>query len=232
MPRRARTYLPGLPCHVTQRGNNRQPCFFDSTDRDLYLELLAGCARRYDVAVHAFVLMTNHVHLLLTPQAEDGISRLMRVTGSRYAQWMNRKYARTGTLWEGRHKASVIATDSYLLCCYRYIEMNPVRAGITASPAAYRWSSHRANACGETIEWLHAHPLYEALGATATARQAAYRSLFDQQETIRIDAAIRSAMLSCLPLGDFGTRPDRTQGAARTPHLAGGRRITPAAPPP
>jgi len=144
-------YLAGLPYHVVQRGNNRQACFFDDDDRRLYLELLVSSLQRYDALLHAFVLMTNHVHLLMTPRAEDSISRVMRVAGSCYAQRFNRKYARTGSLWEGRHKASVIEADAYLLCCYRYIEMNPVRAGMVTSPDAYRWSSYRANACGGSL---------------------------------------------------------------------------------
>ena len=215
MPRRARMYIAGLPFHVIQRGNNRQPCFFDADDRHLYLHLLAASLHRYEVALHAFVLMTNHVHLLMTPHAGDGVSRVMRVTGSRFAQAMNRKYERTGSLWEGRHKASVVQEDSYLLRCYRYIESNPVRAGMVSSPAAYRWSSYRANALGESQSWLQTHDTYQVLGATPASRQAAYRGLFDAADTAGADQVIRAAASACIPLG---SAEFRTQVAAMTGH--------------
>ena len=207
-------YLAGLPYHVVQRGNNRQACFFDDDDRRLYLELLVSSLRRYDALLHAFVLMTNHVHLLLTPRAEDSISRVMRVAGSCYAQRFNRKYARTGSLWEGRHKASVIEADAYLLCCYRYIEMNPVRAGMVTSPDAYRWSSYRANACGGSLSALDPHPTYAALGSTPAVRQAAYRALFAAADTGADDQSIRRATSACVPLGDeaFSARVARQAG--------------------
>ncbi len=129
MPRRPRQYLPGMPYHVRQRGNNRQACFFENDDRRVYLNLLQTVLKRYDVSLHAYVLMTNHVHLLMTPVAADGVSRSMQVLASRYAHHINKKYGRTGSLWEGRHKSSAVQSDRYLLTCYRYIEMNPVVNG-------------------------------------------------------------------------------------------------------
>lgn len=137
MPRRPRMYLPGLPYHLVQRGNNRKACFFDSADREHYLDLLSQTSQLYGVAIHAYVLMTNRIHLLLTPEQSESISRLTRVVGSRYAQYVNKKYSRTGTLWEGRHKSSPVDTQTYLLKCYRYIELNPVRARMVDKPDEY-----------------------------------------------------------------------------------------------
>jgi len=130
MPRKPRVYLSGVPCHVIQRGNDRQPCFYSEEDYVFYLECLYDACKRYKVNLHAYVLMTNHVHLLVTPRVADGISRVMQSIGRRYVQYVNVTYKRSGTLWEGRHKSSLVDADNYLLSCYRYIEMNPVRAGM------------------------------------------------------------------------------------------------------
>ena len=151
MPRRPRMYLPGLLYHIVQRGNNREACFFDPDDYQRYLEFLVESLHRYDVSLHAYVLMTNHIHLLMTPKNKEGISRVMKVVGSRYAQYMNKKYNRTGTLWEGRHKPSVIDSQTYLFTCYRYIELNPVAAGMVARPEEYQWSSYGVNAWGDDV---------------------------------------------------------------------------------
>ena len=146
MPRKSRMYLPTIPCHVVSRGNNRDACFYADEDYLFYLECLGDACDKYAVALHAYVLMTNHVHLLLTPRDELGISRVMQSVGRRYVQYINYTYRRSGTLWEGRHKASLIDADRYLLACYRYIELNPVRANMVVDPADYRWSSYRVNA--------------------------------------------------------------------------------------
>jgi len=140
MPRRARLNLPDVPLHIVQRGNNRQPTFFSEDDYVFYLACLRESAERHSCDVHAYVLMTNHVHLLVTPYQPDGASRLMQSVGRRYVQYVNYTYRRTGTLWEGRFKASLVESESYLLTCYRYIELNPVRARMVEDPTEYRWS--------------------------------------------------------------------------------------------
>lgn len=178
MPRRARIALADVPLHVIQRGNNRQACFFADDDYAYYLDQLKLCAQRAGCAIHAYVLMTNHVHLLLTPHEADAAGRLMKLLGQRYVQHVNRLYRRSGTLWEGRFRSCIVQDEAYLLGCSRYIELNPVRAGMVTHPAEYRWSSYRANALGDADGLLGAHPLYTALGGRAQERQAAYRELF------------------------------------------------------
>ncbi|RLJ62655.1 transposase [Sulfurisoma sediminicola] len=179
MPRRARIALPGVPLHLIQRGNNRQACFFAEDDCRFYLDWLAEHAPRSGCQVHAWVLMTNHVHLLLTPEAEDSAGRLMKALGQRYVQYVNRTYRRSGSLWEGRFRSCIAGEESYVLGCQRYIELNPVRAGMVEHPAEYPWSSYRANARGEAGRVpLTPHPLYLALGRDDGERRAAYRELF------------------------------------------------------
>ena len=178
MPRKARMYLPGVPCHVISRGNNRDACFYSDEDYQFYLECLDDACRKYRVDLHAYVLMTNHVHLLLTPASENGISKVMQSVGRRYVQYINLNYKRSGTLWEGRHKASLIDADEYLLACYRYIELNPVRANMVVHPAQYPWSSYRVNAGLRERRNLREHGVYTRLGADARLRHQAYRDLF------------------------------------------------------
>ena len=178
MPRKPRIHLPGLPQHVIQRGNNREPCFYATADYPYYLQALGKALVQEDCQLHAYVLMTNHVHLLVTPGVSYGISRMMQATGRKYVQHINRTYRRTGTLWEGRYKACLIDSDAWLLTCMRYIEMNPVRAGMVDHPSAYRWSSYRANARGAGNPLLTPHGLYLALGCDPSERQFAYRELF------------------------------------------------------
>ena len=146
MPRRARMYLPQHPYHIVQRGNNHEACFVEPENYQYYLELWKENARRYGIAVHAYCLMTNHIHFLVTPEHADSISRATSVIGSRYAWYFNKSYKRSGTVWEGRHKSSLVQTDRYFLICCRYIEMNPVMAGMVCKPEEYRWSSYRVNA--------------------------------------------------------------------------------------
>lgn len=201
MPRRARMYLPGLPYHVFQRGNNREACFFDSEDRHYYLRLLAEASALYKVALHAYVLMTNHTHLLVTPECADSISRMTRVVGSRYAYFINKKYSRSGTLWEGRHKSCPIETETYLLTCYRYIELNPVRAGLIATPGGYLWSSYAANALGKPTNLVTPHPLYMGLGKTAPERCSIYRNMVAEALPELEMQAISAATHYCSPLG-------------------------------
>jgi putative transposase len=178
MARKPRFDLPGFPRHVIQRGNNRQACFFYAEDYRYYLMLLEAAALACSCDVHAYVLMTNHVHLLVTPQEEHALPRLMQRAGSRYVQYVNRKYQRTGTLWEGRYKSCLVAQDRYLLTCYRYIELNPVRAGMTEQPEGYDYSSFRTNAFGMESPLLTPHPVYSGLGLSDATRCRAYRALF------------------------------------------------------
>lgn len=178
MPRRARIILPNVPVHVIQRGNNRQPCFFADEDYRRYLDWLTEYANKTGCRVHAYVLMTNHVHLLLSADHADAGGALMKSLGQRYVQYVNRVYHRSGTLWEGRFRSCPVQEEDYFLGCQRYIELNPVRANMVAHPADYRWSSYRANAQGETNPLIQPHPLYTALGSDATTRQVAYRELF------------------------------------------------------
>lgn len=214
MARKPRHYLPGVPCHVVQRGNNRQARFYSEQDYRSYLGFLKEAADRYGCRIHAYVLMTNHVHLLVTPDDREGISRMMQSVGRRYVQLINYQYRRTGTLWEGRHKASLIDSEQYLLSCYRYIELNPVRAGMVESPADYPWSSYRAHAMGEENLIIKDHELYICLGGEPLSRQYAYRELFRQRMDGELVHKIRQAMEYGMPLGNerFKTQIERALG--------------------
>lgn len=199
-------YLAGMPYHIIQRGNNREACFFNLTDYQFYLDLLVRISARYEVYVHAYVLMTNHIHLLATPSETDGISRMTRVVGSRYAQYVNKRYRRTGTMWEGRHKSSLIDSENYLLKCYRYIEMNPVRANMVERPEEYRWSSYHSNAWGDVSEIVTPHSEYLALGRSVETRCRSYRELFKCQLDNTDIHLIRKASHFCQPTGNEGFR--------------------------
>jgi putative transposase len=178
MPRRGRYFLPDQPLHLIQRGNNRQPIFFAADDYARYRDWLAEAAAEYGCRIHAYVLMTNHVHLLATPRDADSIPRTMQSLGRRYVRHVNAAWRRTGTLWEGRYRAAPIDSEAYFLACCRYIELNPVRARMVAHPRDYRWSSWRAHAQGAADALLTEHPLYRGLGRNAAERQEAYRALF------------------------------------------------------
>ena len=178
MARKPRFNLIEIPLHVVQRGNNRQPTFFADEDYRFYLDCLGEAAIKYRCALHAYVLMTNHVHLLVTPGIPEGLSRMMQSVGRRYVQYVNYSYKRSGTLWEGRYKASLVQTERYLLTCSRYIELNPVRAGMVERPEDYKWTSYRAHAHGAADGLIQDHEEYLALGPTPEARHEAYRALF------------------------------------------------------
>ena len=198
MPRRPRVVLPHTPLHLIQRGNNRQICFVADEDYRIYLDWLQVFARKTGCRLHAYVLMTNHVHLLLSAERSQSPAELMKVLGQRYVQHFNRTYSRTGTLWEGRFRSCLIQAQDYMLACLRYIELNPVRAGMVKHPAEYRWSSYRANAQGEDNALLTPHEAYLALGATEAMRQAAYRELFHSELEPGLVEQIREASnLSC-----------------------------------
>ena len=201
MPRRARLRIPGLPLHVVQRGNNRGPCFITDNDRLVYLSLLEEMGVLFDCAIHAHVLMTNHVHVLMTPARAESASLLMKHLGQEYVQYVNRTHGRTGSLWEGRFRSSVVDTDGYLLSCYRYIEMNPVRAGMVDAPGEYLWSSFRTNAWGQGSTLIEPHPTYLALGDSDQARTGAYLALFGQALTESLIEEIRHAVNGGFALG-------------------------------
>jgi putative transposase len=202
MPRKPRFFLPGVTAHIVQRGHSRNAVFFDDDDYSVYLGWLGEAAERYGCAVHAYVLMENHIHLLATPQDKQSISRMMQYIGRYYVPYINYTYGTSGTIWEGRYKASLIDVKQYLISCMRYIELNPVRAGLTRSPAFYRWSSYRANAQGKPNELITPHPLYLKLGRSKKKRADSYKQNFK----IPIDPAelidIRQAWQTGTPLGN------------------------------
>jgi len=226
MARLPRFVLPGHPQHVIQRGNNRDVIFCADEDYRFFLETLGDCCTRFGCEVHSYVLMTNHVHLLMTPQAEDSLSRMMQSLGRKYVQYFNHQYARTGTLWEGRYKATLLDTDGYLLTCYRYMELNPVRAGMVAGPGDYPWSAYRANALGEADELVTSHPLYLALGRDEKQRQAGYRALFRSRVDDSEMAAIREATNKAWVLGNdqFRARIEELTARRASPSARGGDR--------
>ena len=202
MARRPRLNLPDIPQHVMQRGNNRQVCFFMEQDYTVYLDKLKEYSRQYRVAVHAYVLMTNHVHLLMTPETTSGISQLMQSLGRYYVRYVNSTHGRSGTLWEGRYKSSLVDSEHYFLLVSRYIELNPVRAGMTEHPAAYPWSSYQHNALSRTIELLTAHPAYLSLGQDGETRKTAYQSLFKHHVPEYSLKEIRDALQKSWVLGE------------------------------
>jgi putative transposase len=202
MARLPRLFLPGQPIHAIQRGNNREPICAAEEDYRFYLECLGKAAGEYGLAIHAYVLMTNHVHLLATPENEDSLSRTLQSLGRRYVQYFNHAYGRTGTLWEGRYKSTLIDSAHYLLTCMRYIELNPMRAAMVGHPGDYPWSSYRANAQGEPDVLLTPHALYRKLGPTPEARQKAYRQLFRAQIAKEELEVIRNATNKAWVLGD------------------------------
>lgn len=226
MPRLPRFNLIGLPQHIIQRGNNRQVCFFEPDDFVFYLDCLREASATAGCDVRAYVLMTNHVHLLVTPQRDHAVPRMMQAVGRRYVQYVNHRNRRTGTLWEGRYKASLVESERYLLTCYRYIELNPVRApGMVERPADYRWSSHKANAYGEGGQWLTPHPVYQRLGQTPAVRQQAYRDLFAETLTGDVLHDIRESVNQGVVLG--GSRFREEIQAALNIRTAPGRRGRP-----
>ena len=178
MARLPRLDVPGVAQHVIQRGNNRSVCFASEQDFAAYANWLLEYSIAHKVEIHAWVFMSNHVHLLVTPTIEGGVSKLMQSVGRRYVPYFNREYQRSGTLWEGRFKACLVQSERYLLECYRYIELNPVRAAMVKAPGDYNWSSYRANALGVAAKLVTPHPEYLALGDGLEQRLTNYQSLF------------------------------------------------------
>jgi putative transposase len=202
MARLPRFVLPGYPQHVIQRGNNRTDILHDEQDYWVLWATLRDGAARFRCAVHAYVLMPNHFHLLLTPAEEGGIGKLMQYTGRYYVQHANQRYERTGTLWDGRYRATLFDPKAFLLDVSRYVERNPVRAGLTATPADYEWSSYGANALGVEDDLVTPHPVYDALGDSPEARQAAYREHCDAMTADAMVQRIRDATNKAWVLGD------------------------------
>ena len=180
MPRMARLDVAGVAQHVVQRGNDRQACFFREADYVRYLQDLREASLKFGCLIHAYVLMTNHVHLLVTPREAGSIGRLMQAVGRRYVRYINDAFRRTGTLWEGRYKSCLVDSERYLLACYRYIELNPVRAGMVPGPGDYRWSSYGGNALGSFDPLVVPHAVYEQVAYEAGERQSRYRELVAQ----------------------------------------------------
>lgn len=201
MARKPRFTGQGYCQHVIQRGLDRQACFYSPSECRLYLELLEEAARQYDCHVHAYVLMTNHVHLLVTQHRESGLSYMMQALSQRYVRKVNRRYNRTGTLWEGRYRAGLVDTDRYLLTCMRYIELNPVRADMVDQPSSYAWSSYRCNAHGEPDTVISPHPLYSQLGNDQASCCPAYRKLFASHVGNELLDEIRQSVNQELVLG-------------------------------
>jgi len=191
--------LPGVPLHVVQRGNNRSACFFGDEDRSFYLHHLSRLASLSACDVHAYCLMTNHVHLLLTPRTAQAVAQLMRRLDLLYSQYVNRKYGRTGSLWEGRFRSCVVESEAYLLHCYRYIELNPVRANLVRHAAQYRWSSYGCNALGAEPGLLMPHAEYLRLGADMSERTRNYLALFEYSADVT--SQIREATNGNFALG-------------------------------
>lgn len=196
MARLPRLTVPGLPHHVIQRGNNRQPIFLDQDDYETLLGLLEEHSKRMHVAIHAYVLMSNHMHILATPETETGLPQLMQAVGRRYVRYFNTRHGRTGTLWEGRYRSTVIQAERYLLACMVYFDLNPVRAAMVSDPADYQWSSHNHYLGRRHDRLITPHPLYWQLGNTPFSREAAYAQLVHSglspaQQDVLTDSATR-----------------------------------------
>jgi len=210
MARLPRFFVPDLPLHIIQRGNNRDAIFGCPADFVFLYDRLTRAAHTHRVSVHAYVLMTNHLHLLVTPSLPMSVPKMMQSLGRIYVAYFNGRYGRTGTLWDGRYKAAIVEDERYLLSCMRYIELNPVRAQIVESPSEYRWSSFRANACGGVDKLVSPHPIYEAMGESPEARRTAYQELVG----------------SAVPQDDVNEIRDATQYAWALGSLAFQRKIS------
>lgn len=223
MARLARLTAPGYPHHVIQRGNNRQRIFMDSADCEHFLTLLQELTGRHSLALHAYVLMPNHIHLLATPPADDSLALVMQGLGRAFVRWFNRRHGRSGTLWEGRFRSSIVESERYLLACMRYIEMNPVRAAIVDSPADYRWSSHPHHVGKRVDPLISEHDLFWNLGNTPFDRQSAYRRLFESPVSEDQLKQIRAAVHSGWALGEraFVGELSRDLGRRVYPQRAG-----------
>jgi putative transposase len=225
MARQRRLILPGVAVHVIQRGNNRGSCFKQDSDYLMYLANLRQLSIKFDCAVHAYCLMTNHVHLLLSPESTGGCTALMKELGQRYVQYFNGRYDRTGTLWEGRFRSCLTQSAAYVLACYRYIESNPVRAGMVEHPSAYLWSSYAVNAGMRTDPLLVPHAEFLALSADAAECHRAYRTLVDDGVELSVLRSIRDATNGGYPLASETFKAGLTAlGRKLVPGRAGRRK--------
>ncbi|MCP5209169.1 MAG: transposase [Hahellaceae bacterium] len=201
MSRLPRLCPPGIPQHIIQRGTNRQACFASDEDFAAYAHWLGEHAKKNGVAIHAWVFMTNHVHLLVTPNKFNSVSRMMQSLGRQYVRYFNYTYQRTGTLWEGRFKSCVVDAENYFLLCQRYIELNPVRAGMVEAPGEYRWSSFKTNGLGHASNLWTPHDVYNQLGKNAKEREAAYKTMFEDHIDKDLLQDIRDSCNKGLALG-------------------------------
>ncbi len=226
MARLQRFTLPGQPQHVIVRGNNRTNIFKGPEDYQCYLEKLVEACAAHQCDLHAYVLMSNHVHLLMTPKTEQGIGKAMQSLGRSYVRYFNDRHRRSGTLWEGRYRATLIESERYLLTCCRYIELNPVRAGMATHPSKYQWSSYRVNALGRDEIGLTPHIVYRRLGKTPKDRCQAYRALFKHRLGADTLTEIREATHKAWVLGDanFKKRMEQRTGRPAGPQARGGDR--------
>lgn len=224
-------YCPGgLPQHIIQRGNNRTACFFRNEDMATYILFLEEAAREHGVAIHAWVLMTNHVHLLATPETDDALSKTMQTLGRRYVRYFNDCHERTGTLYEGRFKSCIVQTSRYFLLCQRYIELNPVRAGMVVDPADYVWSSYRCNGLGQSSRLCQPHSEYLSLGATPHERQQRYRASLESDLEDSLVLNIRQSVNKGMALGsDKFKQQIEEMGGRRQVRLKCGRKPAAAA---
>ena len=202
MARQPRLSLAGYPHHIIQRGNNRQVIFMDVADRQFFLGLLEAHSKQFGVAIHSYVLMDNHVHVLATPGTADALPGMMQAVGRRYVRYFNDRHHRTGTLWDGRYKSTLVQSESYLLTCMAYLDLNPVRASMVAQPADYAWSSHGHYTGQRTDKLITPHPLVWELGNTPFAREAAYAALVQGGLAHREQTAITDSALYGWALGD------------------------------
>lgn len=200
MARHPRLVVPGVALHLVQRGVDRAACFWEEADRLVYLSVLRDLLRKTQCALHAYCLMTNHVHLLLTPPSDGACAKLMRELGRRYVPYFNRRYGRTGTLWQGRFRSCLVESREYVLACHRYIERNPVRAGMARSALDYPWSSFRANSGQVEDHSLSEHPEYAALASDAVGRREAYRRFCEEEEDSTFVSNVRDATNAGLPI--------------------------------
>jgi putative transposase len=223
MARLPRLCPPGIPQHVIQRGNNRSICFASDEDFSAYAHWIKEYSQEYAVAVHAWVFMTNHVHLLVTPSNTRGVSAMMQALGRRYVRYFNHQYRRTGTLWEGRFKSGPVQSEKYLLQCYRYIELNPVRADMVNEPSAYAWSSYRCNGLGIESGLCTPHDEYLKLGKSQDNRLRAYRALFKAHVDGELLVQIRGSVNKGLALGSehFKDEVERLYGRRVRPAKMG-----------
>jgi putative transposase len=215
MPRQPRLISPGVPAHIVQRGNDRMKCFREDGDCLLYRTHLRRLGEKFECALHAYCLMGNHVHLLLTPGTAEACTTLMKELSQTYAHYFNRKYARTGTLWEGRFRSCIVESAAYVLACYRYIELNPVRAGLVAHPALYPWSSYASNAGLREDALVTPHGEYLGMAIEDRARRLVYREFVDEGVSAGMLEAIRAATSGGYPLVSDRLKADLSASAKR-----------------